>query len=111
MTIINRQILPGNQENPVGRGLCDDANVQQNHQEIVKIIVPKQFKDDVRALCNHAEVEQFTPGTVIRMSLQEILEIIPKTRKRMDSYRPLIAFLKEEMNVTLELSSRKNKTA
>lgn len=110
MTIINKQILPGNQENLEGRGLSDEANVQQNHQEIVKVIIPKQFKDDVKALCNYAGVEGLTPGTVIRMTLQEILEIIPKTRKRLDSYRQLAAFLKDEMNVTLELSSRKNKT-
>ena len=44
------------------------------------------------------------------MTLQEILEIIPKTRKRKDSYRTLADFLKNEMNVTLELTSRKNKT-
>lgn len=110
MTIINNQILLGDSENLEGRRLNDDANVQQNHHNIVKAIIPKQFEEDVRALCNYAEVGELPSGTTIRMSLQEILEIIPKNRKRMDSYRPLVAFLKEEMNITLELSSRKTKT-
>ena len=97
-------------ENLEGRGPNDDAYVQQNHQEIVKVIIPKQFEDDVRALCNHAGVEELPTGTTIRMTLQEILEVIPKTRKRKDSYKVLADFLKNEMNVTLELTSRKNKT-
>lgn len=110
MTIINQSILQGNKENPVGRGLCDDANAHQNHHEIVKVIIPKQFENDVRALCDHAGVDELTPGTTIRMTLQEILEIIPKERKRKDSYKILADFLKNEMNITLELTSRKNKT-
>lgn len=110
MTIITQSILQGNKENPVGRGLCDDANVQQNHHEIVKVIIPKEFKDDVRALCDLAGVDELIPGTTIRMTLQEILEIIPKERKRKDSYKILADFLKNEMNITLELTSRKNKT-
>ncbi len=110
MTIINNQILLGDSENLEGRRLNDDANVQQNHHNIVKVIIPKQFEEDVRALCDYAGVEELTSGTTIRMSLQEILEIIPKNRKRMDSYRTLVAFLKDEMNITLELTSRKTKT-
>ena len=97
-------------ENLEGRGPNDDAYVQQNHQEIVRVIIPRQFEDDVRALCNHAGIDELIPGTTIRMTLQEILEIIPKNRKRKDSYKALADFLKNEMNVTLELTSRKNKT-
>lgn len=111
MTIINQSILQGNIENPVGRGPNDDANVQQNHHEIVKVIIPKEFKNDVRALCDLAGVDELTPGTTIRMTLQEILGVIPRARKRKDSYKTLADFLKNEMNVTLELTSRKNKTA
>lgn len=111
MTIINQSILQGNKENPVGRGPNDDATVQQNHHEIVKVIIPKVFKNDVQALCDLAGVDELIPGTTIRMTLQEILEVIPKTRKRKDSYKTLAYFLKNEMNVTLELTSRKSKTA
>lgn len=111
MTIINQSILQGNKENPVGRGPNDDAYAQQNHHEIVKVIIPSQFKNDVKALCDYAGLEGLAPGMTIRMSLQEILEIIPKDRKRKDSYNMLAAFLKDEMNITLELTSRKDKTA
>lgn len=107
---MKQQTLHGDQESSEGRRLNDDANAQQNHHDIVKVIIPKQFEEDVRALCNYAGVGELISGTTIRMSLQEILEIIPKNRKRMDSYRTLVAFLKDEMNITLELSSRKTKT-
>jgi len=107
---MKQQTLHGDQESSEGRGLNDDANAQQNHHEIVKGIIPKQFEEDVRALCDYAGVEELVFGTTIRMSLQEVLEIIPKNRKRMDSYRTLVAFLKEELNITLDLSSRKTKT-
>lgn len=111
MTIINQSILSNASETLEGRGSNGDTYEQQNHQDIMKIVIPKQFQEDVKALCDHAEIEGLTPGMTIKMSLQEILGIIPKQRKRMDSYKTLVAYLKEEMNITLELSSRKNKTA
>ena len=47
-------------------------------------------------------------GTCIDISLQEILQIIPKRRRRVDSYRGLASRL-NKMGVTLIIKSQKSK--
>ena len=85
-----------------------DAYVRPN-QQVIKTIVPKQYVDEINALCNYAGIENLNSGMTIKMTLQEILSIIPKKRPRIESYKMLITFLKDEMNVDLILTSRKTK--
>lgn len=90
---------------PAWRGSKDGANVEENH----RVIIPKEFESDVKALCDYAGITELNRGMAIRMTLQEILAIIPKARPRIESYKLLIKFLNDEMGVTLELTSRKSK--
>ena len=76
---------------------------------INKTIVPEQFKDDVAALCKYSGLPELTSRMTIKMTLQEALVVLPRKRKRVDSYNPLVKFLKDEMDVTLVIISQKSK--
>ena len=76
---------------------------------INKTIVPDQFKDDVAALSEYSGLPELTAGMTIKMSLQEALDVLPRKRKRVDSYKPLIQFLKDEVGVNLNITSQKTK--
>lgn len=84
----------------------DGANDEVIHQ-VIKTIIPVQFQSDVKALCDYAGVDRLERGMAIKMTLQEILTVIPKKRRRIESYKSLISFLEREMGVILELTSKK----
>lgn len=110
MLITNEYIFQGDYEvNHPWRGSNDGANVEENHQ-VIKTIIPKEYEGDIKALCDYAGITELKRGMVIKMTLQEILSIIPKTRRRIESYKLLIGFLREELGVALELKSKKTKS-
>ncbi len=76
---------------------------------MIKTVIPAKFQSDVKALCDYAGIVEMTRGMEIKMTLQEILSIIPKSRRRIESYNSLVSFLSDEMGVTLELTSKKSK--
>lgn len=86
----------------------DGANDEGNRQER-KVVIPRQFEDEIRALCAYAGLSELTKGMTLQLSLSEILDIIPKARRRTDSYRQLVSFLHDEMGVNLVLTSNKRK--
>lgn len=49
------------------------------------VVVPEKFKDDVERLCNYCGVE-LKSGLCIEIELSELLEILPRERRRKDSY-------------------------
>lgn len=106
MIITNNSIFQADYEMAqTWRGSIDGANVEENHI----VIIPKEFEGEVKALCDYAGITELNRGMTIKMTLQEILTIIPKTRRRTESYKTLINFLNDEMGVALELTSRKSK--
>ena len=46
-------------------------------------------------------------GLCIEIELSELLEILPRERRRKDAYDKLVKFLADEMNVQLTIKSRK----
>lgn len=105
MIITNNTIFQADYEAPqTWRGYSDGANVEENHL----VIIPKEFEGDVKAICDYAGITELKRGMAIRMTLQEILAIIPKTRRRIESYKQLIKFLNDDMGVALELTSRRS---
>ena len=65
------------------------------------------FEDDIRSL-----EEKYGPlerGREINLTLQEILSICPRTRKRTDAYRKLISNLDKRFGTRLIISSRKGR--
>ena len=70
-----------------------------------KVIIPEKFKDDIQKLQDYCGVE-LKSGFCIEIELSELLEILPRERRRKDSYDKLVKFLAEEMNVQLTIKSR-----
>ena len=70
-----------------------------------KVIIPERFKDDIERLENYCGVE-LRSGLCIEIELNELLEILPRERRRKDAYDKLVKFLAEEMNVQLTIKSR-----
>ena len=74
-------------------------------KENTAVIIPRKFKDDVERLCKYCGVE-LRSGLCIEIELSELLEILPRERRRKDSYDKLVKFLANEMNVQLTIKSR-----
>lgn len=70
--------------------------------------IPDKFRNDIEALKKKYGVK-FKSGLCINISLQEILMIIPRQRKRQDAYTGLISFLKSKMGIELNITSQKKK--
>ena len=69
------------------------------------VIIPEKFKDDIQKLQDYCGVE-LRSGLCIEIELSELLEILPRERRRKDAYDKLVKFLAEEMNVQLTIKSR-----
>ena len=70
-----------------------------------QVIIPEKFKDDIERLTEYG-VELRT-GLCIEIELGELLEVLPRERRRKDAYDKLVKFLADEMNVQLTIKSRK----
>ena len=68
---------------------------------------PQDFDADVERL--EAEFGPIKTGLCIDTTLQKLLTICPRNRQRTDAYRGLVAYLKEQRGVTLNITSRKKK--
>lgn len=75
----------------------------------VNTLIPDKFKSDIDALCSLGRVKELKAGMNLRISLEEIFQVVPRQRKRIDSYDSLIAFLRDEMLVNLNIISNKTK--
>ena len=89
-------------ESQEGRSDCA-SDVIEEKEHIV--IIPEKFKDDIQKLQDYCGVE-LRSGLCIELELSELLEILPRERRRKDSYDKLVKFLAEEMNVQLTIKSR-----
>ena len=70
-----------------------------------KVIIPEKFKDDIERLENYCGVE-LRSGLCIEIESSELLEILPRERRRKDAYDKLVKFLADEMNIKLNIKSR-----
>lgn len=90
------------------RGL-DTEPAKSPNRVIMKVNMPDQFKNDVDSLCKFIGIESLEAGMVIRMTLSEAKDIMPRKRVCLDSYSSLVNFLKESMAVELSINSNKSK--
>lgn len=72
-----------------------------------KIIIPEKFADDVKQLCDFSGISEISPGMTITITLQEILRICPRNRQRVDAYKTLVHYLKEQLGVELFIKSKR----
>ena len=70
--------------------------------------IPEKYKKDV-ALLQRKYGDAFKTGFCINLTLQEALSVMPRDRKRVDSYAGLISYLKKEQGITLTIKSQKTK--
>ena len=89
-------------ESQDGRSDCA-PDVIEEKEHIV--IIPEKFKDDIERLTQYMGKE-LCRGLCIEIELKELLEIVPRQRRRKDSFDKLVKFLSEEMNITLTIKSR-----
>ena len=104
MLIRNLQSLFDGLEPPTGRLESGQSDVIAKKEDTT-VIIPEKFKDDIERLESYCGVE-LRSGLCIEIELSELLEILPRERRRKDSYDKLVKFLAEEMNVQLTIKSR-----
>lgn len=83
-----------------------DVTIEVNNPKTV--IIPENMIADINALKRYIGQELLS-GLCITVTLKEMLTICPRERKKTDAYARLVAFLKDELNVTLLIKSQKNK--
>jgi hypothetical protein len=66
----------------------------------------EKYCSDIEALKQRYGVE-LRSGLCIEIELGELLEVLPRERRRKDAYDKLVKFLADEMNVQLTIKSRK----
>ena len=70
--------------------------------------IPEKYKKDVASLRSKYR-DDLKTGFCINLTLQEALSLMPRDRKRVDSYAGLISYLKKEQGITLTIKSQKTK--
>ncbi len=70
--------------------------------------IPEKYQRDIEAL-RQKYGDAFKTGFCINLTLQEALSVMPRDRKRVDSYAGLISYLKKEQGITLTIKSQKTK--
>lgn len=72
--------------------------------------VPEKYQRDIEALQKKYGRLSSLTGLCIGMSLKEALTIMPRVRRRIDSFAGLVSYLKKEWNITLTIKSQKTKS-
>lgn len=102
MLIRNLYFLFCGSESQDGRSDCA-SDVIEEIEHIV--IIPEKFKDDIQKLQDYCGVE-LRSGLCIEIELSELLEILPRERRRKDSYDKLVKFLADKMDIKLVIINR-----
>ncbi len=83
--------------------------VKKDSNKTITKPVPEKYRKDV-ALLQSKYGDAFKTGFCINLTLQEALSIMPRERRRIDSYRGLQSYLKKDWNITLTIKSQKTKS-
>ena len=86
-------------------GRSDNALPNVIDEKESKVIIPEKFRDDIQRLISYCGVE-LKSGICIEIEQGELLEGLPRERRRKDAYDKLVKFLADEMNITLTIKSR-----
>lgn len=98
---IEREPVPNRQETVTAPDVIEKAVSPEP--------IPEKYKKDVAALRNKYG-DAFKTGLCIELTLQEALSIMPRERKRTDTYTGLASYLKKELGITLTITSQKTKS-
>lgn len=85
-----------------------EASVMSDDKQItVTHIVPEKFREDISALTNYVGEAGFKSGLSIEVSLNELLSVVPRQRKRTDAYNTFVKYLKDELNISLTIKNNR----
>lgn len=92
----------------IGSRQPEQSSIKTSMPQIISktTIIPLQYRDDIENLKTYVGEENWKAGLEISLYLSELLSICPRERKRSDSYRKLIAYLDEELNIKLTIKRR-----
>lgn len=65
-----------------------------------------KFDDDVNALKDFVGESEFQTGLCIELTLSQLLDIVPRQRRRSDAYTTLIKHLKNEFDINLTIKQK-----
>lgn len=88
-------------------GRSDSANLDVIDKASTGVIIPERFREDIERLTEHGV--KLRSGLCIEIELSELLEVLPRERRRKDAYDKLVKFLADEMNVRLKAENDENK--
>ena len=88
------------------RSVCD-PDVIEEKEHIV--IIPEKFKDDIQKLQDYCGVEFKTSYFCIELKLSELLDALPRDRRRKDAYDKLVKFLADDIYVQLMIHTTRIK--
>lgn len=77
-------------------------------QNSITHIVPEKFQEDVAALTKYIGADRFKSELTIEVTLAELLDVVPRKRRRTDAYDALRKYLKDECEITLTIKSSKS---
>ena len=83
-------------------------SIDSKAEFVAAVIVPDAFKSDIENLKAYVGENRWQRGLQISLSLQELLGICPRERKRSDAYRKLIKYLADEWNINLTILKSKH---
>ena len=86
-------------------GRPDSASLDGIDKASPEVIIPERFREDIERLTEYGV--ELRSGLCIEIELGELLEVLPRERRRKDAYDKLVKFLADEMNVQLTIKSRK----
>ena len=108
----DRSIISSTRQENVQPDVIDPSKENTIKTVTRKVVIPEKFKDDIHKLFEfigrNADSAYFS-DFCITLSLQEALILMPRERKRVDAYNPLVRYLRDEMGITLNIVSQKPK--
>lgn len=86
------------------------SSLESKNQPVAcKAVIAPKYDAEVKAILEHAGLITLTYGMRLTVTLQEMLSIVPRTRRRVDSYASLVRYLREQHGVELIITSNKTK--
>ena len=101
-----RTVIFGEQDEFLRKREADETSVDKGIT--LTHIVPEKFREDVRALAGYIGESDFKSGLSIEVSLNELLGVVPRKRRRTDAYDALVKYLKDEQNISLIIKTSRS---
>ena len=70
--------------------------------------IPVKFRNDIATLREYYGAD-FREGLEVCLTLKDALALLPRDRERTDAYKTLTCWMKENLGITLTITSQKTK--